>query len=159
MDSSVSGRTLGKKVLRDYRNYIHPEKELSHGITVVAEDTAMFVNVFSSIAETDHTEREPIVVLASIRADRKRTLCQVDPDRCNFTLFYGAITLLLGYVERILDALHQVHSFERGSPSRVSAHANVYRLFAWALPLKRIFADRQECDLGSAKPPPQRFRA
>jgi len=39
------------QVLRDYRNYIHPEKELSHGITVVAEDTAMFVSVFSSIAE------------------------------------------------------------------------------------------------------------
>jgi hypothetical protein len=38
-------------VLRDYRNYIHPEKELSHGITVVAEDTAMFVNVFSRIAD------------------------------------------------------------------------------------------------------------
>jgi hypothetical protein len=27
------------------------EKELSHGVTVVAEDTAMFVGVFSSIAE------------------------------------------------------------------------------------------------------------
>jgi hypothetical protein len=39
------------QVLRDYRNYIHPEKELSHGVTVVAEDTAMFVNVFSSVAE------------------------------------------------------------------------------------------------------------
>ena len=38
-------------MLRDYRNYIHPEKELSHGITVGAEDTAMFVTVFSSIAE------------------------------------------------------------------------------------------------------------
>ena len=39
------------QVLRDYRNYIHPEKELSHGVTIAAEDTAMFVNVFSSIAE------------------------------------------------------------------------------------------------------------
>lgn len=38
-------------VLRDYRNYIHPEKELSHGITVDAQDTAMFVSVFSSIAD------------------------------------------------------------------------------------------------------------
>lgn len=45
-----SAKDVGQ-VLRDYRNYIHPEKELSHGITVVAEDTAMFVNVFSSIAE------------------------------------------------------------------------------------------------------------
>ena len=38
-------------MLRDYRNYIHPEKELSHGVTVVAEDTSMFVSVFSSIAD------------------------------------------------------------------------------------------------------------
>jgi hypothetical protein len=38
-------------VLRDYRNYIHPEKELSHGITVGADDTRMFVAVFSSIAD------------------------------------------------------------------------------------------------------------
>lgn len=45
-----SAKDVGQ-VLRDYRNYIHPEKELSHGVTVVAEDTAMFVNVFSSIAE------------------------------------------------------------------------------------------------------------
>jgi hypothetical protein len=45
-----SAKDVGQ-VLRDYRNYIHPEKELSHGITVVAEDTAMFVNVLSSIAE------------------------------------------------------------------------------------------------------------
>jgi predicted XRE-type DNA-binding protein len=45
-----SAKHVGQ-VLRDDRNYIHPEKELSHGITVVAEDTAMFVSVFSSIAE------------------------------------------------------------------------------------------------------------
>jgi hypothetical protein len=45
-----SAKDVGQ-VLRDYRNYIHPEKELSHGITVVGEDTAMFVSVFSSIAE------------------------------------------------------------------------------------------------------------
>ena len=45
-----SAKDVGQ-VLRDYRNYIHPEKELSHDITVIAEDTAMFVNVFSSIAE------------------------------------------------------------------------------------------------------------
>lgn len=38
-------------MLRDYRNYIHRGKELSHGIIVIAEDAAMFVSVFSSIAE------------------------------------------------------------------------------------------------------------
>ena len=45
-----SAKDVGE-VLRDYRNYIHPEKELSHGVTVVAEDTSMFVSVFSSIAQ------------------------------------------------------------------------------------------------------------
>lgn len=44
-----SAKDVGQ-VLRDYRNYIHPEKELSHGVTVVAEDTTMFLSVFSSIA-------------------------------------------------------------------------------------------------------------
>jgi hypothetical protein len=29
-------------VLRDYRNYVHPEKERSHGIVLRAEDTQMF---------------------------------------------------------------------------------------------------------------------
>lgn len=45
-----SAKDVGE-VLRDYRNYIHPEKELSHGITVNGQDTAMFVTVFCSIAE------------------------------------------------------------------------------------------------------------
>jgi len=39
------------EVLRDYRNYIHPEKELSHGVTVNAQDSAMFLTVFCSVAE------------------------------------------------------------------------------------------------------------
>ncbi len=45
------------------------------------------------------------------------------------TFLYGAITLLLGYVERILDALHRVHSFG-AAVQYVTAHANVYRLSA-----------------------------
>ena len=55
------------------------------------------------------------------------------------TILYGCITLLLGYMERILDALHRVHNF--GAAVRyVSAHANVYRLFAWALGISLVFA-------------------
>ena len=45
-----SAKDVGQ-VLRDYRNYIHPEKELSHGITVDGRDTAMFVTVFCSMAD------------------------------------------------------------------------------------------------------------
>jgi hypothetical protein len=29
-------------VLRDYRNYVHPEKERSHGVTLSREDAVMF---------------------------------------------------------------------------------------------------------------------
>lgn len=38
-------------VLRDYRNYIHPAKELSHGITIGPNDTAMFWPIFVSLAD------------------------------------------------------------------------------------------------------------
>ncbi len=55
------------------------------------------------------------------------------------TFFYGSITLLLGYIERILDALHRVHNFD-AAVRYVSAHANVYRLFAWVLGISLVFA-------------------
>ena len=32
-------------VLRDYRNYIHPQKELSHGISLTPSDAAMLWNI------------------------------------------------------------------------------------------------------------------
>ena len=37
-------------VLRDYRNYIHPAKELSHGIQIGPEDSKLFWSVFKSLA-------------------------------------------------------------------------------------------------------------
>lgn len=43
-----SAKDVGQ-VLRDYRNYIHPEKERSHGVSVNADDTAMFLTVLSSL--------------------------------------------------------------------------------------------------------------
>jgi len=55
------------------------------------------------------------------------------------TFLYGSITLLLGYIERMLDALHRVHNFD-AAVRYVSAHANVYRLFAWALGISLVFA-------------------
>jgi hypothetical protein len=55
------------------------------------------------------------------------------------TLLYGAITLLLGYLERILEALHREHGL--GAAFRyVIAHASVYRLLAWALGISLVFA-------------------
>jgi hypothetical protein len=45
-----SAKDVGQ-VLRDYRNYIHPEKERSHGISVDSHDSAMFLAVFGSLAE------------------------------------------------------------------------------------------------------------
>ena len=43
-----SAKDLGA-VLRDWRNYIHPEKELSHGVTIEARDTETFWVVFTSL--------------------------------------------------------------------------------------------------------------
>jgi len=43
-----SAKDVGQ-VLRDYRNYVHPEKERSHGVSVNADDTAMFLAVLSSL--------------------------------------------------------------------------------------------------------------
>jgi hypothetical protein len=37
--------------MRDYRNFIHPEKELSHGISLDHRDTSMFITVFCSLSE------------------------------------------------------------------------------------------------------------
>jgi hypothetical protein len=54
-------------------------------------------------------------------------------------LFYAIATLLLGYVERFLEALHKAHSFE-GAIGDVIAHTNHYRLLAWVLGISFIFA-------------------
>ena len=36
-------------MLRDYRNYIHPEKELKHGIVLTEQDARMFWVVFRAL--------------------------------------------------------------------------------------------------------------
>ncbi len=38
-------------VLRDYRNYIHPAKEYSHGVTVTHDDSSVLWTVFVSITD------------------------------------------------------------------------------------------------------------
>jgi len=55
------------------------------------------------------------------------------------TFFYGVASLLLGYFERFLEALHKVHSFG-GAIQYVINHANHYRLLAWALGISIVFA-------------------
>ncbi len=47
---SQSAKDVGA-VLRDYRNYIHPQKELSHGITLTSEDTLILWEVAKSISK------------------------------------------------------------------------------------------------------------
>ncbi len=37
-------------VLRDYRNYVHPEKERSHGVTLTGEDARMFWELTKTLA-------------------------------------------------------------------------------------------------------------
>lgn len=45
-----SARDVGV-VLRDYRNYVHPEKEFTHGVTVEKTDAQMFWAVFTQLSE------------------------------------------------------------------------------------------------------------
>ena len=46
---SVSAKDVGE-VLRDYRNYIHPYKQLSHGINLTTDDAALFWEISKSIS-------------------------------------------------------------------------------------------------------------
>ena len=55
------------------------------------------------------------------------------------TFIYGAITLLLGYLERLLEAHHRLHSFA-AAVRDVAAQASEYRLLAWALGISTVFA-------------------
>lgn len=46
---TTTAKDIGE-VLRDYRNYIHPQKELSHGISLTPGDSEMLWNIAKSIA-------------------------------------------------------------------------------------------------------------
>ncbi len=55
------------------------------------------------------------------------------------TVLYGFGTLLLGYLERFLEALHRFGSFDRAVQDMVD-QANMYRFLAWVLGVTVIFA-------------------
>ncbi|HEY1849955.1 MAG TPA: hypothetical protein VGG60_02940 [Candidatus Binataceae bacterium] len=55
------------------------------------------------------------------------------------TLLYGAITLMLGYLERYIEALHRTHHLEAAA-QYVAQQASIYKLLAWALGITVIFA-------------------
>jgi hypothetical protein len=55
------------------------------------------------------------------------------------TFFYGAITLLLGYLERFLDALRRAHSFDAAVRYMIE-QANEYRMLSWVLGVSLVFA-------------------
>ena len=46
---SVSAKDVGA-VLRDYRNYIHPYKQLSHGIHIALDDATLFWEISKTIS-------------------------------------------------------------------------------------------------------------
>jgi len=45
---STTAKDVGE-VMRDYRNYIHPQKELSHGVTLVDADAQMLWEIAKSV--------------------------------------------------------------------------------------------------------------
>jgi hypothetical protein len=84
-------------------------------------------------------------------------------------IFYGTACLVLGYLERFLEALHKTNSF-RVATQQVIAHSNHYRLFAWVLGISIVFAlyfsfaeigaqlgDRQLAKLFFDRPGTERF--
>jgi hypothetical protein len=54
-------------------------------------------------------------------------------------LFYGAASLLLLSVERVLEALHKVHNFDAAFRYAFE-HATRYRMLVWALGISIVFA-------------------
>ena len=55
------------------------------------------------------------------------------------TVLYGFGTLLLGYLERFVEALHRNGSFDRAVRDMIE-QANMYRSLAWVLGITVIFA-------------------
>jgi hypothetical protein len=55
------------------------------------------------------------------------------------TLIYGSVTLMLGYIERILEARHKAHNLHAALQD-VAAQVSMFRLLAWALGVSLIFA-------------------
>jgi hypothetical protein len=55
------------------------------------------------------------------------------------TILYGFGTLLLGYLERFLEALRRSGSFD-GAVQQMIDQANLYRFLAWVLGVTLIFA-------------------
>ncbi|MBV8136791.1 MAG: hypothetical protein JO121_14340 [Deltaproteobacteria bacterium] len=55
------------------------------------------------------------------------------------TLFYGIVSLAMGYLERFLEAFHKVRHFDQAF-REVVQHANHNRLLGWALGISIVFA-------------------
>jgi uncharacterized protein YacL len=55
------------------------------------------------------------------------------------TLFYGVVSLVMGYLERFLEAFHKVHHFA-AAIRYVVDHVEHNRLLAWALGISIVFA-------------------
>jgi hypothetical protein len=55
------------------------------------------------------------------------------------SLIYGAITLLLGILERLLEVRHRAHNFHAAAQS-VLTQASLYRLLAWSIGITVVFA-------------------
>jgi hypothetical protein len=55
------------------------------------------------------------------------------------TFIYGTAGLMLGYLERFLEALHKLHNVDAAIQYMIE-HANHYRLLAWVLGVSIVFA-------------------
>ncbi len=69
------------------------------------------------------------------RLERRRRIIAVAVK----TFLYGSIALLLGYIERFIDAIRSQHSFDAGIRFMID-QASLYRLLSWELGISLVFA-------------------
>jgi hypothetical protein len=55
------------------------------------------------------------------------------------TVFYGLVSMAMGYLERFLEAYHKVHG-SSAAIQYVIDHASHYRLLAWSLGISIVFS-------------------
>ena len=80
-----------------------------------------------------------VLILDETPLARKLVRCRRIVAAAVKTLLYGVGTLLLGDIERFLEALHRVGTLD-GALRDVIDQANLYRFFAWILGISLIFA-------------------
>jgi hypothetical protein len=105
----------------------------------VAAQFSIPITAFSKAVVGALFAAKAVLILDETRIGKSLEHCQRVSAVAVKTVLYGFGTLLLGYLERFLEALHRDASFD-GAVRDMIDQANVYRIFAWVLGVSLIFA-------------------